>query len=120
MIDLLTAPMEAARANALSRIGMVVLMTGFLIFFFGSAFAAVTGAMNPVLPTLVGFLLLAIGGMVFAWLDVANPEAPSRTPSQPSSLPVRLVCPNCGGALRTMERAEIVTCEYCGTRFVVR
>ena len=94
------------------RIGLLVVMLGFLVFMIGTTVAAVTGIVHPALVALVGFALLIVGGFVFAWQD----EVPRRTPGSP---PILLRCPNCGGAPRGLPESGAVTCDYCGTRFLV-
>lgn len=98
-------------ARGRERIGLAVVLLGFLVFMFGTVAAAVTGIVHPVLVALLGFALLIVGGFVFAWQD----EPPRRAQGPPRPL----VCPSCGGTPRLLPESGAVTCEYCGTRFIV-
>jgi len=50
------------------------------------------------------------------------PPPPIQQPMVPAGQqgPVALSCPNCGGPPTNVDRFGIATCQYCGTRFLVR
>ncbi len=64
-----------------------------------------------ILPSMVGFAVLAAGGILLA--STGGPERP------PVERPVPLACPSCGAAAPNVE-GDTATCGYCGTRFLVR
>ena len=97
---------------------MALLLTGFLVFLFGTTAAAVTGIVHPVLVALLGFLLLFVGGFVFSWSDLGSLQ-PQTAGAVPTSGPVRLVCPSCGAVLQRLDRSGVATCDYCATPLLV-
>jgi hypothetical protein len=105
---------------------MALLFTGFFVFMFGSAFAAVTEIVHPALVALVGMMLLMVGGVVAGMAGDRAPTALPQPPAIPSPAPVHapapavMDCPNCGAPPRAIDRFGVATCEYCETRFVVR
>jgi len=94
-----------------AAIGLAVLVLGFLMFIAGTPAAAITGVVHPVLVALLGFALLIVGGLAFVWDEEPVRRADGR--------PTPLVCPSCGGTPRTLPASGRVTCDYCGTWFVV-
>lgn len=111
------------RSTPAALVGGVLLVIGFLVFVFGSVFGdsgLVIAAVLGFIFIVVGIALLAIGG---ATRRRAIPPPPpiqqppgQRTPGGAAEI----ACPNCGAPPGQVDRFGIATCNYCGTRFLVR
>ena len=107
--------------------GMALLFIGFFVFMFGSAIAAITWFVHPVVMALLGMMLLMAGGVIAGMADTSGDKAlppPPVIQPPPASPPVRaptaLDCPNCGAPPQSIDRFGVATCDHCGTRFIVR
>ncbi len=108
------------RAKVRTAAGMAVVFAGFFVFMFGTVAAAVTGIVHPVLAAMLGFILMMVGGVVFAFAspEPASAVGPAPAIKAPAVLEVR--CPNCGANLRTIDRDGVATCEYCESQVLLR
>ncbi len=108
------------RPKARTAAGMAVVFAGFFVFMFGTVAAAVTGIVHPVLAAMLGFILMIVGGLVFAFAspDPASSLSPAAAIKPPGVLEVK--CPNCGASLRTIDRDGVATCEYCESQVLLR
>jgi len=96
-----------------TALGYALIALGFGLFMAGPLVALALGAAGPVviLPSVLGFVVMAVGGILLA--------ATSEPPRRPVDRPVALGCPSCGAAAPNVE-GDTATCGYCGTRFLVR
>jgi len=108
------------RTIPLSWPGMALLLAGFFIFLFGTVIAAITGVVHPVVPPILGFMLLVVGGIMLTYDDPTRTSAARYVRLRQEGDLIRLTCPSCGGTLgeKTTTRG-VILCEYCRTRVLV-
>ncbi len=85
----------------------------------GFAFSVAPLFCIPFLFVIVFIIIAAASG---ASRRTIPPPPPIQQPMVPAGEqgPVALSCPNCGGPPTNVDRFGIATCQYCGTRFLVR
>ena len=120
------APRRSTTPQVIAILAFVVIVAVAMISIF---VGSLTGTLSPgFLPLLfcIPFVLV----LVVAIIAIASgqgrrsipPPPPIQQPMVPAGQqgPVALSCPNCGGPPTNVDRFGIATCQYCGTRFLVR
>ena len=122
-------PSPAPRQSPANIIGFALIAIGFIVFIVGSPIAAVAGGFaEPIIIAMLGFGIIIAGGILVGVEGMTHrkplppPPPIQRPPTAPGGegRPLELACPNCGAAPRSIDRFGVATCEYCGTRFLVR
>ncbi|HEX9339646.1 MAG TPA: hypothetical protein VF992_00515 [Thermoplasmata archaeon] len=74
------------------------------------------------IPFLFVFLVIILAVLSGQGRRSIPPPPPIQQPMVPAGQqgPIALSCPNCGGPPTNVDRFGIATCQYCGTRFLVR
>jgi len=117
-------PPSTPRTNPLAILGVLLLVVGFLAFALGGIAFPFGGFPAGLV---CGFPLFILGMILLATSSATArrtlpPPPPIQQPMVPAGIQgaQELACPNCGAAPRTVDRFGIATCDYCGTRFLVR
>lgn len=95
---------------------MGLIAVGFLTFMVGTVAAAITEVVHPALVALAGFGIITTGGFL---LSFTEPGASGSTGTTARLSVSKIACPNCGGAPSSVDDQGKVTCDYCGTRFIL-
>jgi uncharacterized Zn-finger protein len=113
------SPLPPVRTRALSyaRLGIGLVLGGFLSFVFGNALAITTGLLTPLQAALASFVVLGLGVFMYGRSGSEASLAPARFVRRLGSALV-LACPYCGTPMRAVG-SGLANCVYCETRFRV-
>jgi len=120
-------PSPGPRSSPWQIVGVLLVLIGFLAFFLGAVLSPTLGVSSAFAVAPCAFFLFVIGIVLLAVSTstrrhVLPPPPPIQQPMVPAGMqgPLELACPNCGAPPRIVDRFGIATCDYCGTRFLVR
>jgi hypothetical protein len=105
----------AVRSIALLRVGMGLVIGGFLTFVFGNWFAITTGFVSPLEAALGAFVMLGIGSFLYARASAAVGLTTAGVVERSRS-GIVATCPYCRTSMDA-SRSGIATCLYCETPF---
>lgn len=107
----MTRKRRAALGYALIAVGFGMFMAGPLVLL-----AMGVGGVTIVLPAVLGFVVIAGGGLLLA----VGSEVPRARATRADGGVRKIGCPNCGASPSSApDENGVATCDYCHTRFLM-